>query len=277
VIPSPVRTSDSTDQIDKAMAEAQAELTNPIKTRIANVEGTSKKTGKEFKIGYAYADIADLLAEVRPVLGGKGIAVFQIPRMTDDLRFLLITTRLSFQGQWIEGDYPVCATGGEHQEMGKAMTYARRHALGAMIGVAPERDDDGVGAALTGLDHHGAPRQDRHPNAPREDRREPPRSPSPPPPPPRTIAVVAAEAAILMLQTTAACDEWGETNRDMIQALSPPEADAIRLFFRRHRKALSVAEELKAQAAGPVDEPPLADEPLFPDEDFPGDHTLEDR
>lgn len=143
---SPIRTSLHTDKIDDAMAQAQAELENPIKGKTANLEGTSKSSGKEYKIGYAYADIADILADCRPILAKHGIALYQVPIIAPGAS-LLIVTRLASKGQWIEGDYPVCKIGGDHQDMGKAMTYARRYALGAMIGIAPEKDTDGAGAA----------------------------------------------------------------------------------------------------------------------------------
>lgn len=159
---SPIRTSAETDKLDVAMALAQVDLENPIKTKTANLEGKSKASGKEYKIGYAYADIADILSDCRPVLAGHGIALFQVTMINNG--FLQLVTRLSHAGQWIESDYPVCRIEGDHQDMGKAMTYARRYALGAMIGIAPEKDVDGVGAAPAGAPNN------RHPNAPPEDR-----------------------------------------------------------------------------------------------------------
>lgn len=161
--PSPVRTSAETDKIDDAMAAAQMELENPIKNKTAKVEGVSKASGKAFSIGYSYSDIADILADCRPVLASHGVAIYQVPVINDG-RALMLVTRLAKSGQWIEGDYPVCMIGGDHQDMGKAMTYARRYALGAMIGIAPEKDVDGVGAAPAGAVSN------RHPNAPPEER-----------------------------------------------------------------------------------------------------------
>jgi hypothetical protein len=159
---SPIRTSEQTDKIDDAMASAQAELENPIKNKTAKVEGVSKASGKPFSIGYSYSDIADILADCRPVLASHGVTIYQVPVINDG-RALMLVTRLAKSGQWIEGDYPVCMIGVDHQDMGKAMTYARRYALGAMIGIAPEKDVDGVGAAPSGAVSN------RHPNAPREE------------------------------------------------------------------------------------------------------------
>jgi UTP-glucose-1-phosphate uridylyltransferase len=48
-------------------------------------------------------------------------------------------------GQWISGDYPVLVAKMDAQGLGSAITYARRYALQAMLGVAAE-DDDGEAA-----------------------------------------------------------------------------------------------------------------------------------
>ena len=142
---SPLRTSEVTDKFDEALAAAQIELENPTKTRTAKVKGVSKKTGKEFEMSYTYADIGDVLASARPVLAKHGISIMQIPLPKGGM--MMLVTRLSHAGQWIEGDYPVCQIGADHQQMGSALTYSRRYALTAMIGVAAEDDDDGANAA----------------------------------------------------------------------------------------------------------------------------------
>ena len=142
---SPLRTSSQTDKFDAALAAAQVELENPAKTKTAKVKGTSKKTGKEFEMSYTYADIGDVLASARPILAKHGISITQVPLPKGSM--MMLVTRLSHSGQWIEGDYPVCQIGADHQQMGSALTYSRRYALTAMIGVAAEDDDDGANAA----------------------------------------------------------------------------------------------------------------------------------
>lgn len=248
---SPVRTSETTDQLDEAMAAAQVELENPTKSKTAKVAGTSKKTGQDFEMTYAYADISDLLSACRPVLAKHGVAIFQIPRMVSEGRSLLITTRLSFKGQWIEGDYPVCDTGVQHQDMGKAMTYARRYALGAMIGVAPEKDDDGQGAAHT-------------PRPPQNQ----PRSTNVRPSAPAQVALTAINTAT----TRADLKAWSDLHRDaLVDLISAEEYDQIGVVFKRRWNALPPIpkEEPKPPEPEPKPEPePSADE-LF--EDFPGD------
>lgn len=128
--------SEQINEISKALAEAQVELTNPQKN----------KTAKAGSYSYKYADIADVLDCVRPVLAKHGIAVSQ-PTIVDG-EILIVQTRLSHTtGQWMTSDYPVCRINGDHQKMGAALTYARRYALTSMVGVAAEEDTDGQGAA----------------------------------------------------------------------------------------------------------------------------------
>lgn len=124
-----------------ALAAAQAEITNPSKDKVAKVP---TKTGGSYS--YSYADIADVLNTVRPVLSKHGLAVVQLPVMANG--DLILKTRITHKtGQWIESDYPVCQIGGDHRVMGAALTYARRYALCPMLGIAADEDTDGETAA----------------------------------------------------------------------------------------------------------------------------------
>ena len=227
---SPIRTSVETDKLDAAMADAQAELENPIKGKTANLEGTSKTSGKDYKIGYAYADIADILADCRPILAKHKIALYQVPLI--DSGAVVIVTRLACAGQWIEGDYPVCRIGGDHQDMGKAMTYARRYALGAMIGIAPEKDTDGAGAAMA-----GGPDRDR----PLRNGRQP-------------LAVTAAESSIIMCMTVDDLKAWGKGNAEMIDALPSEQIAKIKETYNVRMAALKAEPK---PAPDNVDAPPF--------------------
>jgi len=124
-----MNTSEQIGQLAKALAAAQIELTNPALNKI-NPHFKSK-----------YADLATVLNAVRPTLGKHGIAVMQITE-TLDTAILLHTRLVHTSGEWVESTYPVSNIG-KHQEMGAALTYAKRQALSAMVGVAGEDDDDG--------------------------------------------------------------------------------------------------------------------------------------
>lgn len=140
-----MNTSENVDQVFTALAAAQADLQNPNKTKTAKVKGVSK-TGRDYEMTYKYADIADVLNDARPVLAKHGLCIVQATGI--DGGALLVRTRLGHNsGQWVESEYPVSAVNGDHQKMGAALTYSRRYALCAMIGVAAEEDLDGQHAA----------------------------------------------------------------------------------------------------------------------------------
>lgn len=120
--------------IAEALSAAQAELTDPPKDSI----------NPHFKS--RYADLATVLKTVRPVLSKHGIAFTQTTRVEDDGRVLLVT-RLHWRDEEVVGYYPVSPTKNDPQGLGSAMTYARRYALQAIVGVAADDDDDGNAAS----------------------------------------------------------------------------------------------------------------------------------
>lgn len=173
---SSLRTSEKTDELDAALAASQGQLSNVEKKKKVNIPaGTNLRTGKAYgPKNYSYCDIADVLSEVRKILSKNGIAFIQGTDIRGDM--LVLITRLSCKGQWIESDYPVCPISLDLQERGIAMTYARRYALCALVGIAGEDDTDGEDAA--------------DPKAP--GRASPKTLPPPPPPPPPKEADPAA-------------------------------------------------------------------------------------
>ena len=130
-----MQTSDQINEIAAALAKAQGELENP----------TKGKDNPHFKA--KYADIADGLNAVRPILSKHGICVVQPTEIVDD-GVILHTRLIHSSGQWIASTYPVSKFA-LHQQMGAAMTYAKRQALFSMVGIAGEADDDDGNAAGT--------------------------------------------------------------------------------------------------------------------------------
>ena len=120
--------------IAEALAAAQAELTDPPKDSL----------NPHFKS--RYADLATVLKTVRPVLARHGIAIVQTTGITDAGSVILITA-LMWRGESIVGRYPVAPVKADPQGYGSAMTYARRYALQAIVGVAADDDDDGNAAS----------------------------------------------------------------------------------------------------------------------------------
>lgn len=133
-----MRTSEQLDQLATALAAAQAEMTNPEKTK------TAKVASAKGQYTYKYADIGDGLNLLRPLLAKNGLSFIQ-PTVYEGDQIILKTRLMHASGQWIECDYPVCTIAG-HQQMGAALTYARRYALFSLVGIAAEEDTDANGA-----------------------------------------------------------------------------------------------------------------------------------
>ena len=127
------KTEDTRRTIADALASAQAELTDPPKDSV----------NPHFKS--RYADLATVLKTVRPVLSKHGIALTQTTNYAEGV--LVLVTRLSWRDEEIVGHYPVIPQQSTPQGYGSALTYARRYAIQAIVGVAADEDDDGNAAS----------------------------------------------------------------------------------------------------------------------------------
>lgn len=142
-----MRTSEQIDALAVALAKAQGELKNIEKGKI-NPHLKSK-----------YADIADGLEVMRPVLSANGIALIQATEFNQDTGIFMLHTRLLHRsGQWVESTYPL-PTGVKATDMGSAITYARRYAAFALVGVAGANEDDDGTAANAAPPVKGAPKK----------------------------------------------------------------------------------------------------------------------
>ena len=136
------RSSDTVGAIAAALAKAQAQLHNPEKSLIATVRSPFPREGHRT---FRYASLASGLDLVRKSLGQQEIATVQTTAIDQDTGQIRLTTLLVHgSGEWISSDWPVCAaseTAAPHK-MGAALTYARRYALFALVGIAGEDDLD---------------------------------------------------------------------------------------------------------------------------------------
>ena len=120
-------------ELAAALAAAQATFTFASKDSTAAMGSAGKRK---------YADLQSVLEAVREGLTANGLAVIQAP-MPADNGIKLRTTLAHKSGQWMASELclPQDKMGGV-QGMGSALTYARRYALAAMVGIAQD-DDDG--------------------------------------------------------------------------------------------------------------------------------------
>ena len=128
-----MNTSTEINEIAKALAAAQGEIKNP------------KKGSENPHFKSRYADLADGLEAVRVALSDNRLSIVQSTEIVGDV--LVLETRLVHaSGQWFASFWPVCRFPSTPQQMGSALTYARRYALFALVGIAGD-DDDGNAAS----------------------------------------------------------------------------------------------------------------------------------
>ena len=136
------RSSETIGAIAAALAKAQGELTNPEKSLMATIHSPSPGEGDRT---FRYASLATGLDIVRKTLGQHEIALVQTTAIDQDSGQIRLTTLLAHaSGEWISSDWPVCPiseTASPHR-MGAALSYARRYALFALVGIAGEDDLD---------------------------------------------------------------------------------------------------------------------------------------
>jgi hypothetical protein len=91
------------------------------------------------------APLSSGLEIARKVLGQHEIATVQTTSIDRPAGFVKLTTVLAHaSGEWIASDWPVCPISeiAHPRRMGAALTYARRYALFALVGIAGEDDLD---------------------------------------------------------------------------------------------------------------------------------------
>lgn len=122
----------------KALASAQAEL-----------QPATKNSQNPF-LKNRYADITAVYTAIRSVLPSHGLAVVQTMIPAEKGFVAVRTTLLHESGEWIAGEISMpCQSdkgGIGPQQVGSAITYARRYSLSAIVGVVSEDDDDAEAA-----------------------------------------------------------------------------------------------------------------------------------
>ncbi len=104
------------------------------------------KAGYNAEKGYAHARLGDVLNVIVPTLAKHGISFRQPTDISEDGRFMVVLTTLTHVAsgeKWIS-TYPVCDARELAKVKGATLTYARRYAALAAVGVAPEEVDDDV-------------------------------------------------------------------------------------------------------------------------------------
>ena len=218
--------SDSVGSIAAALSKAQANIQHAVKSS-TNPQTRSK-----------YADLTGILDTARQPLAENELAVIHSPYALPDGVNVLVTTVMHSSGEWVRSVTPVnprvkISGGGgavmavdDMQTIGAAITYARRYALAAMLGIGQE-DDDGNAASGRGRSERAV-----KPSAPRE------RTDTPAKPQAAGNGGLASDAQLKALAV--AVKEYGFTKRD----------ETIAFFTWLYGRPLTSSKELtKAEAS----------------------------
>ena len=118
-------------KIVEALVAAHGELRNIAKSKV----------NPHFK--NRYAPLEDALDDIRPILAKHKMVIVQATAVEDGMT-VLHTRLMHTSGEWIGGVYPVAPIAGPTpQQLGSAVSYARRYALLALLSISGDDDDDG--------------------------------------------------------------------------------------------------------------------------------------
>ena len=121
------------NELTKALSKMQGELTSVPKESI----------NPFFKSKYASLDA--IWDTIRKPLSLNGLSIIQLTG--SDGNGIFIKTMLCHStGQFVESYLPINAKASDPQSVGSAITYARRYALSAILGVSADDDDDAEAA-----------------------------------------------------------------------------------------------------------------------------------
>lgn len=121
-----------------------AKLAEALSKAQGEMEGARKgNVNPHFK--NKYADLASIWDACREPLSKHGLSVVQ-PVTSSGPTVTVTTILLHASGEFLSSDLTMTPQQATPQGVGSCITYARRYALAAMVGIAPE-DDDGQAAS----------------------------------------------------------------------------------------------------------------------------------
>jgi hypothetical protein len=140
-------------------SESIMALAPALTLALGKLEGAAKNA-KNPHFKNTYADLASVVEASRSILAESDLAVMQSPGLVIEGRLQLFTRIIHKSGEWIEGEFHMPLAKSDPQATLATLTYARRGALMAILGI-PAVDDDGETAVGRGTDGNSAsgPRQ----------------------------------------------------------------------------------------------------------------------
>jgi hypothetical protein len=208
--------SDDIGKLILALSKAQGQM-----------NGATKDSKNPF-FKSKYADLHSCIEAAKKPLSDNELAVIQTTENTTENKIKIKTLLGHSSGQWIEGELIMTPKKDDDQGRGSSITYGRRYAFAAIVGLA-QKDDDGNGSV-----QHGD---------------EPPAQPKPKKTPPKSKNKVSADWETIFdkasLKTIAEIKEWRVKNgKEIIATLNETEQQKFKGY-------LSDCEELILEDSAP--------------------------
>jgi hypothetical protein len=127
--------------------EKSTEIKN-LAIALCNFQGaveTIRKTAINPFFKSKYADLADILEVIRQPLTENGLSFVQFPKGKYGLETMIMHT----SGEWLSESYEMEPSKKDPQGAGSVITYQRRYALGAILGLNIDIDADGEEEKIT--------------------------------------------------------------------------------------------------------------------------------
>lgn len=215
----------------------QSEQIDQLATALSKAQGAMKSAAKSKENPFFkshYADLPAVWEACRDALSKNGLAVIQTTQF-DGTETWLETTLAHSSGQWMRSRYPVRPAKPDPQGLGSALTYSRRYALMAMVGVVAEDEDDDGEAAVgrtNGNGHAKSPEPAKRPATSKPDDAA------------KQWAERATEA-VNGLETASALRKWEQANESGIAKLKVLDrnlwSDLNMLLEERHSQLNAVS------------------------------------
>lgn len=111
--------------------------------------GKISKDAKNPFFKSSYASLSNILEQIQIPLAESGLVFTQFPVEDNKLSTILVHAE---SGEYLQGSYSITPVKSDPQSVGSAITYARRYALGAILGLNIDDDDDGNAASTPPAD-----------------------------------------------------------------------------------------------------------------------------
>lgn len=125
--------SESLTALATAMAKAQAEM--PIIS-------LDKKVNYQ-QVQFEYASLSNILANTKPILSKHGLSILQFPQTMENGFVLVETMLLHNSGESLTSEISARVTKPDDpKQIGSMISYLRRYAVGAVLGISLDGDYD---------------------------------------------------------------------------------------------------------------------------------------